>query len=412
MILCVSAETKALMLAASALKNGANVDVAMSHADALARIDKATPSVVLIIGPLATAGFVSTLNEKVAGVQLVLQAVSEADLEKQAGVFAVLDASTPPSDMATLVFQALGASAVVPSPVPPPSSPQVPVVVTPAVVTPAQAPNTPGNPIPARPTPPRGIATDRIDIGTAAVASAWALLRTVKHVDSNGAVRSMKHARHVVEILRLLQIDPAWPGEVAGLVADLGRVALAPAIREKIDRGQTLGPHEKLAVKNTAGVMADIVKRLPGGDQVLIVIEQSAFRFDGTGAPVSHTGERIAAGARALKLAIEYERLSAQAMRHDEIMAQLREDEGRYDPRMLGVVDQIKTPPAPEGMGEYSVKCVELKAGMIVEEPLLAVDGSVVVSEGTVLSESDIGKILTLAKGRRVRESMLVRMSA
>lgn len=403
MILCVSAETKALMLSASVLKQGANVDVAMSHADAFARIDKATPSVVLVIGTLASAAFVAEVHQKVPGVQLVLQAPSESGLDSNPAVFAVLDPGTPPADMATLVFQALGSSGVV---APPPSSPQVPAVMATAPSPLAAAGASTG----PTPTPARGT-TLQIDIGVAAVASAWALLRTIKHVDCNGAVRSMKHARHVLEILRLCKVDVVWPGEVAALVADIGRVALAPAIREKIDRGQSLGPHEKMAIKGTHAVMTDIVKRLPGGDQVLVVIEQSSFRFDGTGAPVSHTGERIAAGARALKLAVEYERLSAQAMRHEEIMAQLRADEGRYDPRMLGAVDEIETPPAPEGVGEHSVKCVDLKAGMIVEEPLLAVDGSVVVSEGTVLSESDIGKILTLAKARRVRESMLVRMS-
>lgn len=400
-VLCVSAETKSLMGASSSLKTATSVDVAMSAKDALSRMDKApVPSAVVVFGALGTAAFVKELREHSATVIVLLQGPVESGLDNLPGVFAVLEANTAPGDLATMVVMSLEtpAQALSSTAAGARASPQ-------SSSSMAASPRYPGSSQAASGEP-------QISMGAAATSAAWALVRTVSFTDGVSARRGMRLARHVQEVLKVLRIEPAWPGEVACLVSEVGRISLEPGVREKLNRGQSLGPHEKLAVDGAAAVTEDIVKRIPGGEQVLEVIAQMPMRFDGTGAPgITHTGERIAAGARAFRIASDYEVLRGQALPHEEIMEKLREDEGRYDPRMLGAVDEIETPPPPEGMGEQSVKCVDLKAGMVVEEPLLATDGSVVVGEGTKLSESDVTKIVSLAKSRRVRESVLVRMS-
>lgn len=395
-VLCVSAETKSLMGASSSLKTAASVDVAMSAKVALVRMGiEPIPSAVVVFGALGTAALVKELREHSASIVILLQGPVESGLDSLPGVFAVLESNTAPGDLATMVVMAL----------------ETPAEMTKSQVSAAKAP-------PQSAVVPRIAAVSQqsgtapqMSVGFAATAAAWALVRMFGFVDSIAARRGMRLARHVQEILKVLRIEPVWPGEVACLVAEVGRISLAQGVREKLDRGQSLGPHERLAVDGVAAVTEDIVKRIPGGEQVLEVIAQMHNRFDGTGDPaITHTRERIAAGSRAFRIAYDYEILRGQALPHEEIMEKLRDDEGRYDPRMLGAVDEIETPPAPEGMGEQCVKCADLKAGMVVEEPLMATDGSVFVGEGTKLSESDVTKIVTLAKARRVRESVLVRM--
>ena len=63
-------------------------------------------------------------------------------------------------------------------------------------------------------------------------------------------------------------------------------------------------------------------------------------------------------------------------------------------------------------MGDAAIDCAQLKVGMVLEEPLLGTDGATIMAEGTKLTESDVSRIGELAKSRRIREKVLVRLSA
>ncbi|MCG5054515.1 MAG: hypothetical protein KA712_16245 [Myxococcales bacterium] len=397
-VLCVCAETRLLVQAAQQLRAATAVEVAATPDDGLARMARGGLAVCLAMGSVATPDFVAKLHGAAAAVPILLLGVSDASLETASGVFACLDASTSASDLVTTVLVAAESG---PPTLPAKAPPKVARTQTTAAV----------EDIPPPPPPPRD--SRMVPLPEAAFGAAWALVRLMLHMDPIMARRCMKQARHVQEILKAVQSFPTWPGEVAALSRELGRASLGPGVREKLDRNQVLGPHEKLAVEAAPATTHEIVKRLPGGEEVMAILEQFPLRFDGRGAPgAKHTAERIAAGARALKLAVDYEALQGRGMTHAEIMEDLRKDEGRYDPRMLGAVDEIETPPPPEGVGDAAVNCGQLKVGMVLEEPLLGTDGATIMAEGTRLSESDVSRIGELAKSRRIREKVLVRLSA
>jgi hypothetical protein len=248
-------------------------------------------------------------------------------------------------------------------------------------------------------------------VGDQTTIAVKALARMFRLSDPQEYRTNLRYSRHVGLILRATRHRPAWPGECAALVRSLGRVTLTGGLRERLDKNQPLGAADKLELERAAVATRTIVEGLPGAPAILEVLDHVTLRFDGRGVPAgqaSRTGERIAAGARALRLAVDYDQGQRRGLIHEEVMRELRADAGRYDAHMLMAVDELETPPPPEEDRAISVKSAELTAGAILAEPLYGIDGNIVFKEGHPMTERDVARVLALSHEHRIRDHVLI----
>jgi len=399
--LCVSGNTKRLMTLSKALSGSVSVDVAMSAAEALSRLEKNQDYAFLVAtSDVGTAAFTAAVREKSPTIsQVVLAPAAEAKTRADPNVFAILDDNTSAGDLATTIVVAC-------------ENAPAPLMAAPkAVSRPVSAP------VAARPEvfeveqllPEASQAKDAI--GDQTTIAVKALARMFRMIDPQEYRTNLRYSRHVGLILRATRHRPAWPGECAALVRSLGRVTLSEGLREKVDKNQPLGGPDKLALERAAVATRTIIEGLPGAAAITEILDHVGFRFDGKGVPagqVSRTGERIAAGARALRLAVDYDQGQRRGLIHEQVMGELRADAGRYDAHMLMAVDELETPPPPEEDGAVSVKSAELMAGAVLAEPLYGTDGNIVFKEGHALTERDVARVLALSHEHRIREHVLI----
>jgi len=361
-------------------------------------------SVLLVSSDIGTPAFVASCHERHPHVPVIVVApAAEAKSRQDTHAFAILDDATSAGDLVTTVVVA--AEQGLPSP-------------TPAAALEHSAPINRSAPQAfemsselAREMEASAAADDseKDPIGAHTLAGAKALANLYRLLDGDEFRRNGRYSRHVSLILRGAKQRPIWPATSAALVRSLGRVSLPMALLDKIDRALPLAPAEKVAVDRIASLTKSIVEPLPGSAAVMEVLEQVGLRFDGrvsAGTP-SRSGDRIVAGARALRLAIDYDHAQARGLSHQDVMKELGADPGRYDPKMLAAVEEIETPP-PEESNVMVVKTAELKVGAVFAEPLRGTDGNIIFGEAHALSERDLARIQPLVNEHRIRETVVI----
>jgi hypothetical protein len=401
-VLCASSDAKRLAAFTRLLGTSVEVEVATSAEQALSRLDRGVPfAVLLATSEVATPAFSGLCRTRHPGLALVVVAPpAEAHTRQDANVFAILDDATSPGDIATTVVIAAEQEAAPPV-----------IAMAPAGPTPSQSPFHPTAEL-ARELHSSASAdeAEKDPIGAHTLAAAKALAKLFRLIDGDEYRRSLRYSRHVILILRACKCRPFWPAECAALVRHIGRVSLPVALLDKVDRRTPLASTEKAEIARIPGITRSIIQHLPGAAEVIEVLEQVEYRFDGRvplGLP-TRSGERISAGARALRLAVDYDQAQARGFSHESAMRELRVDAGRYDPLMLDAVDEIETPPPADDMGAWVVKSVDLTAGTVLAEPLRGIDGNVILGDAHTMTERDVVRILALAQEHRIRDTILV----
>jgi hypothetical protein len=403
-VLCASSDAKRLAALSKLLGSTVDVEVAISAEHALSRLERGPPfAALLATSEVGTPAFAQTCHARYPRLALVLLVPPHEAQRQDPNVFAILDDATSPGDIATTVVIAAEQEA-------------------PPLAAPVRAQSAPTGASPTRPSfymtaeiarelqsSTSAEEAEKDPVGAHTLAAGRALAKLFRLIDGDEHRRSLRYSRHVVLILRACKCRPFWPAECASLVRHIGRVSLPVALLDKLDRRAPLSVTERAEVARIPGITRSIIESLPGAAEVLEVLEQVDDRFDGRmpfGVTV-RSGERISPGARALRLAIDYDQAQARGLSHVSAMRELRADAGRYDPQMLDAVDEIETPPSPD-VGAWAVKSVELVAGAVLAEPLRGIDGNVILGDAHMMTERDVARIIALAQEHRVRDTVLV----
>jgi len=385
------------MALAKALSSSAAVDAAMSEAEAHTKLEK-TPDYAFLLATsdVGTPAFSASVRAKHPGLAIVILApMEEAKSRVDPNVFAILDDGTSAGDLATTIVIACEQSESRPAaprtPAPPAPAPKVEVFdVEASLAASAQAPD---------------------PLGEQVAHTVKALGRLFRLVDAQEYRNNLRYSRHVSLILRATRCRPGWPGEFAALARSLGHASLAEALREKMARNQALSALEKAAVERAELATRAILADLPGSEALIEVLDQVGFRYDGRGTAGGQnvrTGEHIVPGARALRLAVDYDQCIRRGLTHEETMRELRTDAGRYDPRMLMAVDELETPPPPEEAGAVAIKSSQITVGSVLAEPLYGIDGNIVYKEGHAMTERDVARVVALCQEHRIRDHVLI----
>ena len=212
--------------------------------------------------------------------------------------------------------------------------------------------------------------------------------------------------RRVARLVRNLGPSLGVVGEAlhdlsfAALLQDLGKLSLPDdLVRQPLE---SLAPPERSRVLRHPQLGESSLMALPSLQGAGAVLGQINENYDGSGVPGKCRGTDISLPARVLRVVSDYEHylagaLELQALTPEQAYRRLRQHRGtRYDPLVvdgfLRAMDQPVAAPAHKAL----IASDGLRAGMVLAQDLVSRSGSLLLSQGYVLTETLISHIRRL----------------
>jgi response regulator RpfG family c-di-GMP phosphodiesterase len=219
--------------------------------------------------------------------------------------------------------------------------------------------------------------------------------------------RAERVARTVTELAAALQVEESWELEVAAMLAHLGSVTLPPNVLAKLDAGRPLTSEESDMVERVPITSHELVASIPRLEGVAEAIRCYPTRYDGKGALLgAPIGDDLPLAARILRVAIDFDAGRAQRPSVQATISVLKADPGAYDPHVIDALVQCHA--ATDSSAPHEMDVEELETGMVIFDDVFTMDGVLLMSRGTVVTEPLIRRLENYAGQGRVRRRILV----
>jgi len=199
--------------------------------------------------------------------------------------------------------------------------------------------------------------------------------------------RASRVRRIARQLAAELKVEQAWAVELAAMLSQIGCVTLPPGVMDKLYRGEDLTSDETRMLESHPAVGRNLVAHIPRLGVVAEIIAYQDTRFDGRGAsPDGKRGTQIPLGARILKVALDFDTLTAAGLRGAEAVLQLGQRAGWYDPAVLGGLEAVRRTEDSYEVREVRIR--DLTSQMILAEDVKTVNGVLLVCRGNDVTSS------------------------
>lgn len=233
----------------------------------------------------------------------------------------------------------------------------------------------------------RLVTAERVLLEQTLHGSIRALTEILALVNPAGFGRAARAKATVGEMAASVGAAERWQVEVAAMLSQLGTVTLPQSLVEKIYAGRTLTYSESVSVERLPRIACEVVAGIPRLEEVQRILSCLGARFDGEGAkPGVPSGEAIPWGARALRLALDFDVLESQGVEGKTALDTLRSRVGWYDPALLERLVEC----TGYGPGNQQVIEIELRAvrpGMVFAEDVRTISDILLVARGQEVTE-------------------------
>lgn len=211
----------------------------------------------------------------------------------------------------------------------------------------------------------------------------------------------------VSELISFLGISVSWHIEVAAMLSQIGCVTLSPMTLEKVYGREALSAEEEEAVRRLPFVAEEVLGNIPRLEPVLEILRYQEKHFDGTGVPCDHiAGEAIPWGARALKVALDFDMLESEGISMSLVFDTLRGRAGWYDPVILEALAEIHKGCQRADVRELPLS--GLRPGMIFAQDLKTERGTLFVARGQEVTAGLLEKLRNFATHLHGEEAIRV----
>lgn len=212
-------------------------------------------------------------------------------------------------------------------------------------------------------------------------------------------------------------VPQPWALELAAMLSQIGHVAIPATVLMKARSGLGLLPEEKDMLMRVPRTGADLLANIPRLDDTAKIVLYQHKNFDGSGFPNDAvTGNEIPIGARILKALADLIELEAKGRTRIKALAEMRARSGRYDPGVLdsvAVCFDVSIPHSTEAEAEAEAKASEvqlkdLAIGQVLAANVETLDGTLIVTAGTLVSAMLLEKLRNFDQLKRLRQLLLV----
>ena len=202
------------------------------------------------------------------------------------------------------------------------------------------------------------------------------------------AERARRYIRHIVKVMKL---GNPWQYEMAAMLSQLGCVTLAPETIEAIYKGEALTPAEQAQYSAHPSVAYDLLSKIPRLEPIAWMIEHQNGPIPSDGGP--ETAE-IRRGAEILRLILAYEDLIHKGSSRTEAVHRLTRINPKFSPEFFNALVLLD----PHAEEEETKKCriEELAPGMIIQQEIRTVDGTLIISKAQEVTPAVIFRLKNL----------------
>lgn len=226
--------------------------------------------------------------------------------------------------------------------------------------------------------------------------------------------RATRVRQSMDQLMAHFKIRERWPVEVAAMLSQIGCVTLPPATLDKLYRGVNLDESEQEMVNRMPGVTEKCLSHIPRIEAVREILHQHNRNFAAAKQRSDAAiDEEIPWGARALKIALDFDSLDAGDAHSDHPFAIMRGRKGWYDPVILEAFAGMR------GSGQDKLQMLELsvrevEVGMVFGEDLKSSKGLLLIARGQEVTPTLLERMRNFSPELAVREPvrMILQSSA
>jgi HD-GYP domain-containing protein (c-di-GMP phosphodiesterase class II) len=161
---------------------------------------------------------------------------------------------------------------------------------------------------------------------------------------------------------------------------------------------------------------AALLENIPRLGNVAEIVRYQQKNFDGSGLPNdSVSGEAIPIGARILKVLNELLEMEASKKSRPEAFRNMKRTEGVFDPKVLEALAACFDVYIEEKDGEQSrtasVRVNDLIVGNILADDVKTVEGSLIVTAGSQVTQPLLQKLRNFSELRGLQEPITIKVS-
>jgi len=191
------------------------------------------------------------------------------------------------------------------------------------------------------------------------------------------AARVRRYVRHIAERLGLGNV---WKFELAAMMSQLGCVAIDPAILDAVYSGRELSPQDQTRFDSHPAIARELLSRIPRMEPIAWIIEHQNKPAGVEGNLSDREGTEMRLGADILQVALTFDAFLRKGSTRSEAATRIHRQNRELDHRILAAL--VELDPETANKDIRSVPISDLAAGMIIEQEVRNLSGTLLVASG------------------------------
>jgi response regulator RpfG family c-di-GMP phosphodiesterase len=204
-----------------------------------------------------------------------------------------------------------------------------------------------------------------------------------------------------------LELRNSWKVEVAALLSQIGWIAVPGGILEKSISGEDMSKEEEELMHTYPDVGKNLIRSIPRLEDIADAIGMQLEHHRTVGESGPDTNRDSETVTRILQAALDYDMLIHSGKPAPEAVASMQKYRERYDLRVLSALETI----ASETIHDYITKEIridDLRAGMVVAEDIVDLNGFSLLTKGNELSEAMLMRLQNFNMLQGIREPVRI----
>ncbi len=234
-----------------------------------------------------------------------------------------------------------------------------------------------------------------------------ALAQVLALVNPDAFGRTERLERYMHSVGEAMGYAELWKLETLALLSHVGCVILPEGVIKKVAAAHPLTEEESQLYSMHPSVGSDLISEIPRMEDIAKSIMYQEKNFDGSGFPLDNVKEqKIPLGARILRAILDYDNYLAKDMSSEQAIAELKRQQGRYDPDVLQALE--KTMQSAEETRPVLIDIESLEEGMIFAADVHTTEGLLIVCKGQEATPSAQRRLITIFENGGLGDSSKV----
>ena len=211
----------------------------------------------------------------------------------------------------------------------------------------------------------------------------------------------------VSKIADNISLTNKWQVEIAAMLSQIGCITIPEQTLTKVYQGEHLNEEELRMWQSHPQVAHDLIVKIPRLEQVAEIVLYQEKRYNGAGFPgdAKH-GSLIPIGARILKLALDFDKLTKSYLSYKEALVEIKRRGDWYDSIVVDALEQVLDKEITHELKYVNV--LDLRPGMILAEDIKTTYNLLMVANGQEVTGSLYLRLCSFANTGQIKEPIKV----